>query len=240
MAAKKNVTTVTHPDGTVSKRTSARAIYTHAVVVGPKDPAKATAFAEAQAAEYDRKAEVIEAAVAAGETKIVNRGLRRGADPDQDFEGKPSYHGFEIYLMSGKGSVESQRCNSKGITETLGSYDENDQYTSNPSTEVRTRADGTTYTTTAVILRDAREVLLEDASRRARGYRRIAQEFRAEAAAYRTGGEVVLANRSNRGRTLSDYSVVRWSSRADLATKSLTEFEYLARQGHSLTVVPVD
>lgn len=238
--AAKNVTTVTHPDGTVSKRTSARAIYTHAVVVGPKDPAKATAFAEAQAAEYDRKAEVIEAAVAAGETKIVNRGLRRGADPDQDFEGKPSYHGFEIYLMSGKGSVESQRCNSKGITETLGSYDENDQYTSNPSTEVRTRADGTTYTTTAVILRDAREVLLEDASRRARGYRRIAQEFRAEAAAYRTGGEVVLANRSNRGRTLSDYSVVRWSSRADLATKSLTEFEYLARQGHSLTVVPVD
>ena len=240
MAAKKNVTTVTHPDGTVSKRTSARAIYTHAVVVGPKDPAKAVAFAEAQAAEYDRKAEVIETAVAAGQTKIINRGLRRGADPDQDFEGKPSYHGFEIYLLSGKGSVESQRCNSKGITETLGSYDENDQYVSNPRTEVRTRADGTTYTTTSVILRDAREVLLEDAARRARGYRKTAQAYREEAAAYGTGGEVVLADAFNRGKTRSDYSVVRWSSREDLATKALTEFDYLARQGHSITVVPVD
>ncbi len=47
----KNTTTVTHTDGTVSKRTSASATYTHAIVIGPM-PTDAFVAENLRRAEY--------------------------------------------------------------------------------------------------------------------------------------------------------------------------------------------
>lgn len=52
----KRTTTVTHPDGTTSTRTSARAIYTHAVVVSPLIPEVAAAYERGRAADYRARA----------------------------------------------------------------------------------------------------------------------------------------------------------------------------------------
>src|SRR5690606_27705186 len=99
-----NITTVTHPDGTVSKRTSARATYTHTVVRGPVDPTVRAAHLEREADTYDALAERNEAAVAAAQTRMVDRGFSRGSsDPDVVF-GKPNYHGFEVRLIGSASS----------------------------------------------------------------------------------------------------------------------------------------
>jgi hypothetical protein len=57
-----------------------------------------------------------------------------------------------------------------------------------------------------------------------------------QAAKYRAEAAEVLAT----GQPVGSYSVLRWSSRADLAIKAISEFEHYSKCGHQLRVVAVD
>ncbi len=74
-----------------------------------------------------------------------------------------------------------------------------------------------------------REQLIDNARQFADDYERTAAKRTEEA-------ERVLAA----GQPVGKYHVVRWSSSARLATAALGTFEYLAAQGHTVRVVPVD
>lgn len=76
---------------------------------------------------------------------------------------------------------------------------------------------------------DVRAYLIEHATQYAEGIEQRAAELRAEAA------KILAA-----GTPVGDYGVLRWSSRADLATKALSEFDYAVQRGHTIRVVPVD
>lgn len=43
-----------------------------------------------------------------------------------------------------------------------------------------------------------------------------------------------------KGEPVGGYGVVRWSSRADLAARAISEFDYLVQKGHTVRVVEVD
>lgn len=210
----KNITTVTHPDGTVSKRSSVRATYTHAVVVGPKDATKAAADADRRAVEADADADALEAAIAAGQVNISSRGFnRRGAaDPDAGYDGEHTYHNFSARLA---GTSVDWHCDSKGMCEVPGEY----------------AADGTYVSAKGErVIKPAREVVLNHAGARVLDRRADAAKYREEAAAHRAGTA-----------DLGGYGVVRWSSREDLARKAADgEFAGYAERGNSVTVVPVD
>lgn len=76
---------------------------------------------------------------------------------------------------------------------------------------------------------DVRAYLIEYATRYAEEIERGAVKGRAEAA------EVLAA-----GTPVGTYGILRWSLRADLAVKALSEFDYAVQRGHTVRVVPVD
>lgn len=66
--------------------------------------------------------------------------------------------------------------------------------------------------------------------------RRSAEYADSQAAKLRAEAAEVLAARQPVGK----YGILRWSSRADLAGKALSEFDTYTHQGHTLRVWPVD
>jgi hypothetical protein len=76
-----NTTTVTHPDGTISTRTSKSRAYTHAVVVSPAPAIAYAAMLDAVARTLRDKAEAFRAAAEAGHVTVTDRRIGRvGAD----------------------------------------------------------------------------------------------------------------------------------------------------------------
>jgi hypothetical protein len=64
----------------------------------------------------------------------------------------------------------------------------------------------------------------------------MADTYQKAAEKARTQAHTVLMT----GTPVGDYGIVRWSSRADLAAKALSEFDHHAAQGSTVRVVPVD
>lgn len=221
-----NKTTVTLPDGRVATRSSKTRVYTHAVVVGPRDPAKAAAYLRAQADEYDRMADATERALVEPKIVRIDRGVgRNGGDPDVDYRGERVYYGFEYHLV---GSVEAvypnvgrvrinERGDSQGMTDAYGSY-ETGEYVSY----------GDKGSDKRVV--PVKEHLLAHA-------RADVNAKRARAAHLRAKADQVLAE----GTEGDGYTVARWSSRADLAEKAIgSEFAQRVAAGHRVYVQPVD
>jgi len=100
-------TTVTHPDGTVSTRTSQTRTYTHAVAIGPA-PAEAYAANLIRSAERaEAAAQTIRAAADAGKVTIRSRGFRStGSATALDYVAK--LVGSDVYTW----------CNAGGMTDT--------------------------------------------------------------------------------------------------------------------------
>jgi hypothetical protein len=107
-------TTVTHPDGTVSKRTSQNRVYTYAVEIGPAEPAKVASDLDEKAYALDRKADRIDAALTDPRVKIASRGFRSAADPDLGYQGVHVYHNFQGTLV---GTDTYTWCDSAGMTQ---------------------------------------------------------------------------------------------------------------------------
>jgi hypothetical protein len=110
----KRITTVTHPDGTTSTRSSASATYTHAVVVGPLIPEVAAAYQTARAARLRESADILDAAADAGRVTIRDRRIGGNYGPDWA-------HAAEAYLMGSKtpangGYLMNVRCTLDGRT----------------------------------------------------------------------------------------------------------------------------
>lgn len=221
----KVTTTVTHPDSTVSKRSSVRANYTHAVVVGPVDPAVRAAYLRQQAAEAD--AEIVEIAEALKDPRVSvrSRGFRLD-DPT-------SYHTHEAFLVGprtnhrgtarvhGSNSYPtfSEHCNSEGIVEAY-AHDEDGSLMKDSNGEyIR-------FETSA-----KNDLVLA-------AWHKIASlmDFAVDA---RTKAD--RADAGDQGPKGTGYSVVRWSTRRDLAAKAADgEFAYFAAHGHQVSVVEVD
>lgn len=106
----KRTTTVTHPDATVSKRTSKTMHYTWAVEVGPADPMMVAAQKEAQATANDEEAATLRAAVAEPRITIRDRGLTAVGT----YNPADTYHSHAIALA---GTDIDQWSNAKGETE---------------------------------------------------------------------------------------------------------------------------
>lgn len=90
-------------------------------------------------------------------------------------------------------------------------------------------AEGLTQDIAAVGVVHVGRYLVEYATRYAEEVERGAAKFRAQAA------DVLAA-----GGQVGAYGVVRWSSRADLAARSLGEFDYATARGSTVRVVSVD
>jgi hypothetical protein len=105
---------VRHEDGTASTRNSANRKYTHAIEVGPVNPAAVIAADVARIEAYVTDAEArLVAFIASGKTvKIVDRNIhpRNAVDVDHGHTGEMSYHNFELRV----GHHRGQHCNSKG------------------------------------------------------------------------------------------------------------------------------
>jgi hypothetical protein len=216
-----NYTYVTHPDGTVSKRGSKTRAYTHAVVEGPIDPLKYADYLDKQAAEADRTADGIEAALVEPQVKIKNRNLGwRNEDPDVGYNGKHVYHGFEIFLNGAYYSANSHS-DSKGVVDVPSKYTHGVE----PIAEAE---DG------RGVLLPGRDYILAVARDALSTKRLAAVDLRNQAAALRSGDLSSLSHNA------LGYGVMRWSSREDLAYKALSEFAYSVERGHTVYVVPVD
>lgn len=195
-------TIVTHPDGTISKRTSKSRTYSHAVEVSPADPKILADYLTLEARNANAHAAKLDEAA---ESATCTRKARGWSNPDTDYDGKPSYSGFVARL----GNTEvTWYCNSQNMAQVLAGDDSDETWAIVP-------VDG---------------YLREQARAQAKGERERADDLRELAKAIRAGGEVPA-------RYGNAYGVLRWSSRADLAAKGLTEFEGLARYGCTLRVV---
>jgi hypothetical protein len=75
-----NTTTVTHPDGTVSKRTSKTREYTHAIQVSPADPYILAEHFRREAVKADRMAAKLRDAADVGTITIRSRGFAQDGD----------------------------------------------------------------------------------------------------------------------------------------------------------------
>ena len=206
-------TTVTLPDGSVDTRTSVKGNYTHAVVRGPETPELVIANREACIRHAETVIKDIEEAYVEPKHKIRNRGFsRRGEDPDLDYKGEPSYHGFEVHLLKADGStsLHSTHSNSKGFHE--GVYDhEAGKYDS---------------TATELASLTIRGSLLDQKKRSGEQIAQAQADIEAvKAGTYKFGGPFVA----------------RWSSREDLAMKAMNssdlKHEHPTRE---MWVVPVD
>jgi hypothetical protein len=221
--AKQRNTTVTHPDGSVSKRGSVSATYTHAVVIGPVDPAVRAAHLLRQAEAQEARAAQFAAAADAGLVKVKNRGF--GSKDDVGYDGKPSYHGYEVFLDGTKvpGTkgrsyfYVSDHSNSKGEVE---------RYVRDADGKIVDGPDG--YGVKEIV--PGREHLIERGREAAADAAKNAADLRASAAKWLAGET-----------TDTTYGVVRWSRRADLAQKAAAgEFAYAAERGAQVYVVAVD
>jgi hypothetical protein len=204
--------TVTHPDGTVSTRTSARA-YTHVIVSVPATPEARKAALNRQADRREAHAAVLEAAADAG----VVKGHYRGMDIDQT-----KFHAYDFHLEgtlveSGRTRYYeiSERANNEGLHETW------PRFIGDIPVVRETEEDHSGEKRVAVKVKD---FVIHQA-------RQTAARLREEATQLRIDAE----KPDPRG-----YEALRWSSRADLAQKALSEFEYEYSVGRTLTVVPVD
>lgn len=101
----------------------------------------------------------------------------------------------------------------------------------NPTVFTWCSADGRTrsYQGDEPVVVDAAAYLIESARLKAAQREADAASLRAEAA------EITAA-----GAPVGTYWVARWSSRADLAHKALTEFAFYAAAGYTVRAVPVD
>jgi hypothetical protein len=77
-----NVTTVTHPDGTVSKRTSKTMTYTHAVQVSPADPYILAEYFRREAIKSNENATKLRTAADARQVTVRSRGFGQVAPGD--------------------------------------------------------------------------------------------------------------------------------------------------------------
>lgn len=211
--AKTTKYTVTHPDGTVSKRSSARS-YTFAIVSVPAtDAARKLAF-NRQADEMEARAARFEAAADAGKVSRRSRGL--GINPSE-------FHAFDIFLLGTEvtsGRVTyceiNDRVNDENLHETWRKF-----VPAGVEVVRETKEDHSGEFRVAV---NGRDNLIGKARERAAELRETAAKRRQEADEADKGG----------------FEVLRWSSRRDLAEKALTEFEYVHKIGRTLQVVPVD
>jgi hypothetical protein len=209
-------TIVRHPDGTTSRRKSANAVYSYAVVVGPADPTAYADRLDRDAAASEKRADKLAAVLEhpKPEVTVRLRGVHsRGTDPDVDYNGEHSYHGYEAKLV---GTTLTTHCDSQGMTEQYGEYDRRGEYHSHD--------DGRRI----VPVRDA----LTDT---ARGFllaaRRSAASNRARAYRIRIGDEQVSDEHNG-------WMVARWSTRRDLAAKAASgEFAGYREFGRPVMVV---
>lgn len=120
---------VTMPDGAVADRTSKSREYTHAVIGTPEDPELVKAKHRRLIAEQTSVIADIDEALGAEKLKVRSKQRFRGdRDPDVDYQGEPTFNGFEYnaYSADGKRILETVWGNSK--QETRGGYDESGQY----------------------------------------------------------------------------------------------------------------
>ena len=223
------VFTVTHPDGSTSKRTSKTRNYTWAIVCESATPEARAAAYERAAVEQEHRARRFAEAAEAGRTRLRDRRLNfRGEGPNDNY-----FHSHEIDLLGTEQAYSSRgrqgtycevnaRANHLGQVEgwedSLPPELEVIRY-SEPESEEKAKyhkprpvVDGAAY----VIAKG--KVYAESALD-------AAKALREEGAKPEPHGYVVL----------------RWSSRRDLAQKALTEFEYeVTRHGRRLHVVPVN
>lgn len=106
--ASKNTTTVTHPDGTVSKRTSKTREYTHAIQVSPADPRILAAYMLREADQSDAKAAKLRAAADAGQVVVRSRGFGK--------EDADNFHSHQA-ILKGTDRVVFTWCSAAGQTE---------------------------------------------------------------------------------------------------------------------------
>jgi hypothetical protein len=92
-----NTTTVTHADGTVSKRTSKTRSYTHAIEASPAPAADYAAYLVAQAVKHRDTAATLRAAADAPQVSIRHRGLRTA---DDLVSHTATLAGTDIYTLS--------------------------------------------------------------------------------------------------------------------------------------------
>ncbi len=110
-------TTVTHPDGTTSKRTSKSRTYSHAIEVGPVDPATVAARFEEFAVEADAKAAKVEEALRFPDVVLRSRGFQRAQrGVDEGYDGKPVFHNFVAALKGTDGEIYTW-ANSRGVVQ---------------------------------------------------------------------------------------------------------------------------
>lgn len=120
---------VTLPDGSVADRTSKTREYTHAIVCHPEEPELVIADRKQRMADHEAVIADISEALGAEKLKVRSKQLSRGrGNPDVDYQGRPSYNGFEYHAYSadGKKVLATVRGNSR--QETRGGYDENGKY----------------------------------------------------------------------------------------------------------------
>lgn len=119
------VFTVTHQDGTVSRRTSVSAAYAFAIVVEPAQPSRYADRLDLRAAALEREAEVYRYAADQGRVKIVPRPYAAGT--------KVSHEGF----LQGTEGLErpSWYCDAQGV----GTYYEGSEEVSLPIQEIVVR-----------------------------------------------------------------------------------------------------
>lgn len=184
-------TTVTHPDGTVSKRTSSTRIYEYAIEVGPAPAETTAASKEREADQLTARAENLRDAADTGRITIADRQLGPNCSELITHVARLAY--TNLYTW----------CSADGRTE---------------------RGHGETLTVVGV-----REYLATAARDSAAWLEESAAKLRNEAAAIRADGKPV-----------GDYGVLRWSASYANAAKALPSFDYYAKQGYTLRVVPVD
>ena len=120
---------VTLPDGVVVDRTSKSNHYTHAIIATPEDPELVAAEARRNIEESQKVVEDIDAALAAEKLSIRRKQrFRSDRDPDLNYQGKPSYTGFEYRIYSADGKRELDYVWGNSRQETQGAFDEEGKY----------------------------------------------------------------------------------------------------------------
>lgn len=211
--AKNTKYTVTHSDGTVSTRSSARSYVFAIVSVPAEDAARREAF-NRQANDLEAKAARFDAAADRGKVVVRSRGL--SIDPAE-------FHAFDASLLGTEnrtGRVTyceiNDRANNENLTETWRQF-----VPEGVEIARETKEDHSGERRVAVAIEP---YLIGKARARAAELRKTAAELRVEGESSDTGG----------------FEVLRWTSRRDLAEKALSEFDYVAKVGRTLKVVPVD
>jgi hypothetical protein len=227
------LTRVTLPDGTFEERQSKSRAYSHAVAVGPGKPEDRAAAEQRRAAEHERVADEVEAAIAAA--KFGKTGTNdRYSSPEMVLQGSKvnyqsrglrggSYFRFRARLDAPAGPDGRERTKTlkntaerRGLAYEMASEEDN--------RFLLERADPNPW-----VYVDTREYLLADARETAEAERESARKSRERAERY------------SRGEGLGGWSVLRWSSRRELAVQAVEgEYAHYRGEGHEVRVVEVD